>query len=357
MSTFTGTVAITGLNATDNPGPGVAVAMCLRADPRFQGRIVGLAYDVLDPGLYAQGLLDASYLIPYPSTGRQALFSRLAHIKEEVGLDVLIPNLDSELPSLVDQEEALEAMGIRTYLPTRVQLDARAKENLDDLRKDHGVAVPLAESFVAVGTLHTLHERFTFPVVVKSPFYGAKICYSVDEAVRAFHALAAKWGIPIIVQSFVAGEELNVCAVGDGEGGMIGAVAMKKMLLTDTGKGWAGVAIHDDKLMGLARDVIAATRWRGPCEVEAIRDASGETWLLEVNPRFPAWCDLTGGAGQNLPLAVARLAMGETVEPMTDFRAGAAFVRISINQIIDISAMSALSIDGQNLPVADKRSA
>ena len=31
MRPYTGTVAVTGLNATDNPGPGVAVARSLRA--------------------------------------------------------------------------------------------------------------------------------------------------------------------------------------------------------------------------------------------------------------------------------------------------------------------------------------
>jgi carbamoyl-phosphate synthase large subunit len=43
------TVAVTGMNATDNPAPGVAVARSLRHEPQFQGRVVGLGYDALDP--------------------------------------------------------------------------------------------------------------------------------------------------------------------------------------------------------------------------------------------------------------------------------------------------------------------
>ena len=45
MSSDVPTVAVTGLNATDNPGPGVSVIRSLRAHPDFDGRIVGLAYD------------------------------------------------------------------------------------------------------------------------------------------------------------------------------------------------------------------------------------------------------------------------------------------------------------------------
>ena len=44
-------VAITGINARpDNPGPGCAVARCLRHASGFRGRLIGLAYATLDAG-------------------------------------------------------------------------------------------------------------------------------------------------------------------------------------------------------------------------------------------------------------------------------------------------------------------
>ena len=59
------TVAITGMNANpDNPGPGLAVARCLRESPEFTGRIIGLGYDGLDPGLYLKDYCDAGYILP-----------------------------------------------------------------------------------------------------------------------------------------------------------------------------------------------------------------------------------------------------------------------------------------------------
>jgi len=233
----------------------------------------------------------------------------------------------------------------------------RDKARLDELRRDHGVNVPMSETLCSTDALYTLHQRMRFPVVVKSPLYGATVCATVAEAVTAFHKQAAKWGLPIIVQSFVSGEELNVTAVGDGEGGLVGAVAMKKLLVTQLGKGWAGVTVHDPELMALCEQVMRLTKWRGPCEVEALRDLDGKTWLIEVNPRFPAWCDLSGGAGQNLPLAVCRLAMGEHVPPMRAFVAGVAFVRISSNHIMNISAMEQLAISGSSMAPSFRRTA
>ncbi len=347
MAKFTRTVAVTGLNATDNPGPGVAVARSLRSHPDFAGKIIGLAYDAMDPGLYMPGLLDGSMLIPYPSEGRSALFARLAWAKHRFGIDVLIPTLDSELPALLDQEADLDALGIGTFLPSRACYDARSKAKLAELAPEHGLPVPRSEVLVESSPLYTIHERFTFPVVVKGVFYGAKIAYTASEAVAAFHQAAAEWGVPVIVQEYVCGDEYNVCAVGDGRGGMLGAVAMSKLVLTKNGKGWAGVTIDDPGLMDLAERTIAALKWRGPCEVEVMRTAAGEYHLLEINPRFPAWCDLTAGAGQNQPLAVARWAAGEPTCALPAYEPGVAFVRISVDQIVPISALEALSTVGE----------
>lgn len=350
MSVAPLTVAVTGLNATDNPGPGVALIRALRSDPRFEGRIVGLAYDSLDPGLYCEGLLDAAFLIPYPSAGREALFERLAYIKQRVGLDVLLPTLDSELPAVLDQEPALRRLGVHTFLPTRAQYDQRSKARLYELHTRHGLPVPYAEVLTDPAALYSLRDRLTFPLVVKGVFYGAKIAHTLDEAVLAFHKAAAEWGLPIIVQQFVPGEDYNVCALGDGEGGTIGAVAMKKLLVTESGKGWAGVTIDDPPLLDLTRRIIGALRWRGGCEVEVRRDPRGQYHLLEINPRFPAWVDLTAGAGQNLPLASVRRAIGQPVQALPDYTVGTAFVRISLNQIVPISALEAISTIGEVVP-------
>ena len=54
--------------------------------------------------------------------------------------------------------------------------------------------------------------------MVKGVFYGAHIARSLDEAVAVFRQTVAKWGVPVIIQKFHAGEEYDVVAVGDGAG-------------------------------------------------------------------------------------------------------------------------------------------
>lgn len=343
---FAATVAVTGLNATDNPGPGVPVARALRDDPAFSGRIIGLSYDMLDPGHFLEGLFDATYLIPYPSAGRDALFDRLAYIQEREHIDVLIPNLDAELPALLGQEARLAALGLRAYLPSATAFERRNKDRLGELRA-LGIPVPPSITVLEAAEAFTAGEQLGYPLVIKSPYYGAEIVHSPDEAVSAFWHAVGKWGLPIIAQAWVDGEELNVTALGDGEGRLIGAVAMKKMMLTDKGKGWAGVTIRDRALLDLTARIVEVLRWRGPCEVEVRRDNAGHFHLLEINPRMPAWVDLCFGAGQNIPLAVARLAAGESIEPLPPYRVGSAFVRVSTNTLVNIEELESLASAGE----------
>jgi carbamoyl-phosphate synthase large subunit len=163
-----------------------------------------------------------------------------------------------------------------------------------------------------------------------------------------FQHLRAKWGVPVVVQEFVAGEEFDVVAVGDGRGGLVGSVAMRKMQLTDKGKAWGGITINDGRLGAFVEKVIKAIGWRGPCEIEVMKARDGgKLYLLEINPRFPAWVYLAVGAGRNLPWATVRLALGEEVPPMPPAPAGVMFLRHSFDQICELADYQMLTTQGE----------
>ncbi len=341
------TIGVTGLNATDNPAPGVGVIRALRAHPDFRGRIIGLAYDSLDPGIYARDLVDDVFLLPYPSQGPGAFGVRLAEIHAQASLDVIIPTLDAELPTFIDLESDLRERGVGMFIPTQELFDLRSKANLAHLGELTNINTPATRVIADPSELRQLDGELEFPFWIKGAYYGALKVHDVHEAVAAYHQMVAKWGVPVIAQAGVDGDEVDVVAVGDGVGGMVGAVPMRKRLLTDKGKGWAGIAIRDPEIEELSRRYFQSTRWRGPCEIEMIRSSSGELHLLEINPRFPAWCYLSAGAGMNLPWAVAQLAAGRPVEPMRDYAVGTMFVRISLDQIVPLSDFEAITSTGE----------
>lgn len=340
-------IGVTGLNATDNPAPGVGVIRALRASAQPGERFVGLAYDALDPGIYAPELVPDVFLLPYPSQGLQPFLHRLASIQERFGIDVIIPTLDAELPSFIDAQDELRELGIATFLPTRDQLDLRSKGNLAELGRRADIAVPPTAVVTSPAELTMIHQRAPYPLFVKGLYYGATLAYGPDEAVAAFHKIVAQWGLPVIVQTQIPGEEFNVVALGDGQGNLCGCVAMKKMLITDKGKGWAGVTVRDPALVALTRAFMRTTRWRGPCEIELIRSPRGGYYLIEINPRFPAWVYLSAAAGVNLARATVELALGRPVTPLGDYDAGKMFVRISIDQPASIEDFQRVVTTGE----------
>lgn len=341
------TIAVTGLNATENPAPGVPVIRALRAaDPTV--RIVGLGYDALDPGGYMDGVADHVYLMPFPSQGADVLYDRIVEIHAKTPIDVLVPTLDAELPAWLKLESRLTALGIRTLLPDPEGLRLRAKDRLAEFGERHGIRVPKSVVLTDAAAIARIDQQLTFPVMVKGQFYDAAIAYSPMDVHALFERTRAKWGVPVIVQEFVPGVEYDVVAVGDGKGGLVGAVPMRKMQLTDKGKAWGGVTVSDPRLDRFVEQVVGALKWRGGCEVEVMKaNDSGELYLIEINPRFPAWVFLAVGAGRNLPWAVVELALGRTVAPMLPAKPGVMFLRHSFDQICTLQDYESLTTRGE----------
>jgi carbamoyl-phosphate synthase large subunit len=342
------TVAVTGINAEHgNPGPGLAVCRCLREALGRGIRLVGLGYDAYDPGLYLPRYFDAGYLVSYPSSGEQAFFERLGEIHARERFQAIIPCLDSEIPSMIRLEPRLRELGIRSFLPTLEQLRRRNKDRLAELAQRAGVHYPELATVNHAGFFTTCAEQgWSYPLVVKGVFYDAQVVANADQGAAAFRRIAAQWGLPVLVQRFVPGEEVNLTALGDGRGGMLGAVMMKKRAVTAKGKAWAGVATFDERLHAVAAALVAELRWRGPLEVEVMRDADGEYHLIEINPRFPAWVYLTQGVGRNLPAALLDLILGRAPPAFAAPRTGTMFIRYAEEAIVPLSSYESVVIGG-----------
>ena len=341
------TVAVTGLNAVDSPGPGIAVIRGVRELKGADIRIIGLSYESLEPGIYMEGMADKTYQIPYPTAGSEALLNRLEYINEKENIDVLIPNFDAELFNFIKLAPKLAKMGIKTFLPTAEQFEARDKVNLFAFCKKHNFYVPRDKTIYTTAELPALIKQFGYPLVVKGKYYEAFICQTLEQAQKAFHKLEAKWGLPIIVQEFITGTEINIAALGDGTGTTISVIPMRKLFITDKGKAWAGVTLEDKTLVDLAKKFIKITNWRGGFELEIMRTVEGKPFIMEINPRFPAWIYLTVGAGQNQPASLVQMAMGKKVKPFDKYAVGKLFIRYSWDMIIDISQFQQISAFGE----------
>ena len=365
-------VAVSGLHRGENPQPGSAVIAAIRR-VYPQARIVGLAYDPLESGVHAgSDAPDAVYTMPYPSAGTEAYFARLAEIHQRERLEVIMPCLDTEVDLLAGALDRLVTMGIRSFLPTHSSVQLRDKARLVQLAEDAGCPVPATRSAYdlrsareAAAGLGMTQGR---PVFVKGRLYEARAVSNVYELDAAFVKMIEQWGGPVLLQQRIEGEEFNVVGLGDGEGGLLGHCAIRKMLRTANGKGYGGMVVDDALLMRRAQALIAELKWGGPFELEFVRAESGagdgahrgvaDYYLLEINPRFPAWVGFPSAIGCNLPARALDCALGRpSREAITACAPGNFFVRHSVDVAGSLANLRALSVGGAFERAAPERHA
>jgi len=326
-------IAITGLARGENPQPGGALVRSIRrAWPKAM--IVGLVYDAQESGIYAEDRPDVVFTIPYPSSGQKMLLDRLDSIREQVPYDILLPTLDAEIEPLLGMESDLLERGVVTIIPSPESFHARSKQNLSKLCDACNVLTPNTEVAYDVLMVVAAVKDVGFPAFVKGPYYDAYRVFGVDDLVARSRGLLAEWGGPLLVQEALDGVEFNVLAIGDGEGGVLASCSVRKTVMSSKGKGYGGVTVCDPVLQGQCERLISELQWRGPLELEFLCDrSSGDFYLLEINPRFPAWADVPSAIGVNMAELVVRQAMGESVQPQDACPAGHFFLRHNVDLV------------------------
>jgi carbamoyl-phosphate synthase large subunit len=341
------TVAVTGLHAGENPQPGVGVIRSLRR--RFpELTVIGLVYDVLESGIYSDQCADTVFEVPYPSAGTDALLHRVDEIHARHPLDVLIPTLDAEILPMIALQTRLAARGIRMLLPTAAAFQARNKSELAALTARCGCRTPLSRKVADLPGLFEAAGEFAYPMIIKGPYYEAYRVSSHAALIEQFHYLMAKWGAPIILQECIHGQEFNVMAVGDGDGGVAALCAIRKMIRSQQGKGYGGIIIDDAVLTRDSLALIRELRWLGPLELEFMQDeASGRYFLLEINPRFPAWVDFPSTYGQNMPALVMDALLEGHMTPLPPSEPGLFYIRCTQDITCRVEDMGQLTAWGE----------
>jgi len=344
-------IAISGLHRGENPQPGASIIRSIRR--RFPNAcIIGLVYDAMESGIYVEDGPNEVHLMPYPAAGARAFFERLNAIRARSPFDIFIPTLDSEIELLSFLHGEFSCIGLRVCLPEPMTLRRRAKQHLPELAAACDAQVP--ETRIAndvPGALRAAWE-LGWPVVVKGPFYDAKMVNTEAELSGKATRLLSEWGAPVILQRCVSGPEFNALGLGDGRGGLLGLCCIRKTLLSEKGKGQGGVTVEDRRLTELCERVVRELRWHGPFELELIRDDSKEAGgvyvLIEMNPRFPAWVDFPSMLGANFSAALVEMLSGKNAKPLSALMPGQFYVRHQIEVVGRMENFAALFADAPN---------
>jgi len=344
MSTDKLRVAVTGFDGLDVPHPGIAVARALREGWRGPIELHALGYDAFMTGAWMQGTAHELHVLPRLSSGEGAILERLVGLAGRLGLDVLVPTLDLEIPVMARIADRLAAVGVHTLLPSPEAIYAIGKLRLPKLCHDHGFPAPRTIHILDMGDLALHADQFGYPLFVKGVVAGAKRANDSAQACAAAAELNEKWGGGALLQQVIEGEEYNVAAVVGRDGSIRSMVSIRKVGVNSKGKGVVCTVVDDPDIARHAREILAALNWCGPLELEFVRPRGAKIpYLIEINCRFPSWILLSHWAGVNLPVLCVEEALGRRRARLPKAKPGTSIVRDVAETAIPVDRIEALA--------------
>ena len=296
-------ILISGLYSGTNPQPGIGIARSLRA-AYPSANLIGIEYSNRCSGIHWRDLDD---VILQPPWEHIDLDSYAGFIKELLdGGALWISGVDLEIMWLAS---VFPNGHPHLLTPSASALKRISKPAVEAHR---GLPVKIPE-FISTEKsdwdLHAFCREHGWRVWLKGPYYEAVRTPSWDTFERWRAILSDAWSTErLFLQAHVTGYEESICFCAY-KGKLIEAVYMRKRELTEEGKTWAGEVVDlPEDLTKPLREVVSGLNWTGGAELEMVRDPGGALWLLECNPRFPAWIHGATITGRNLPAALVESA-------------------------------------------------
>ena len=298
-------IYISGLYCGTNPQPGVGIARSLRtAYP--DATLVGVEYSNRCSGVHWQDLDDIWLQRPWEELNLDDHAEQIKKVLDAGGL--WISSIDLEIMWL---GSVFPDGHPNLLIPTLSSLQKVSKPAIP-AHKGLPVKIPTyVTTEISDWDLHAFCREHNWRVWLKGPYYEAVRVRTWAEFETMRNILSSAWSTErLYLQSHVSGYEESV-TLSAYRGELIHCVAMRKRDLTEMSKTWAGdISEVPEEFVNPLRDVIRELDWTGGAELEMVRDAQNQLWLLEVNPRFPAWIHGATIAGHNMSALLVEAASG-----------------------------------------------
>lgn len=248
----------------------------------------------IDPHAVGLYLVPEAHRVLLPRADHPAFGVALMTAASRLGVDVVVPTVDTELPIAAALTDAFRHHNIAVLVAPQAAL-AICLDKAALMATSDGI-VPVPEWEVVDADFVPAH--WALPVVVK-PRSGAG-----GRGVRLIER-AEDWDdVPrdgsLLLQEWLPGEEYSVDVLCSREGVVVAAVPRLRMKV-DSGVAVASRTVRDPELQGIATALVEHLGLSFVSNVQLRRDRNGVPKLLEINPRFPGTMALTVHSGVNMP--------------------------------------------------------
>ncbi len=296
-------IYVSGLYGGGNPQPGVGIVRSVRQGYP-DAAIVGVEYSNRVSGIHFDELDDLWIQRPWGELDLDSYGERVRDVLDAGGMWISGSDLEAMWLGSVFPD------GHRNLLAPPMAGIKRITKPVVEAASGLPVRIPpYLSTENSDWDLHAFCRKHDWRVWLKGPYYDASRTPTWDAFTAIRNALSKVWSTEkLFLQAHVSGYEESVM-LSAYKGELLGAVSMRKRDITPEGKTWAGdVSEVPPAFLEPLRRMVRDTNWTGGGELEMVRDASDQLWLIEMNPRFPAWVHGATIAGHNLPALLVQAA-------------------------------------------------
>lgn len=246
----------------------------------------------------------------------------LLSICRQQGVDVLVPTIDTELPSLARARDMFAAEGVSVAVSEAALVDI-ARDKLATSRHfaDCGIPTPATQRLEDVLASGWEDE---WPVIVKPR--GGSASRSISQASSPAD-LPRAWDEPMVVQRLLSGKEYTINLYFDAQGSMRCAVPHERVQVR-AGEVEKGITCRIEPLQPIIdRLPQALSGARGALCVQAIVDEGGSAAFFEINARFGGGYPLAHHAGAQFARWLLEARLGRLTSANDSWREGVTMLR------------------------------
>ena len=303
-------VLITSVGST----PAIAAIKALKKQKEFDVSIIGT--DINEKtNIAGSNFCDRFYKVPY-AVDEKNYMSVLRDIVTSESIDLLIPIVENELEVIARNREIIERS---TYLLlSSYETIMMCNDKFRTYEFFNQADIPTQKTLLVENTdsLENLIESgMNFPLIVKPRFgLGSRDVYEIRNKEEFF--LVNRMKNPL-VQEMNQGQEYTIDTFCDGKE-LISAVPRKR-IETKAGISYKGQTVRDEVLINYASKINKKLNIKGPANIQCFKNGD-EVRFTEINPRFSGGLPLTIESGVNTPLLALKMAAGEEIKPIQDFK-------------------------------------
>lgn len=305
MMTKKPTIYVSGLYSGTNPQPGVGIARSLR-EGYPDAELIGVEYSNRCSGVHWQDFDDIWLQRPWTEMNLPQHAREIQKRLDDGGL--WISSIDLEIMWLA---EMFPEGHPNLLVPPLAALKQVAKPAIP-AHKGLPVTIPeYVTTELSDWELHEFCRKHDWKVWLKGPYYEAVRTPSWGDLENWRRVLSSAWATDtLFLQAHVTGYEESYM-LSAYHGRLLDCVHMRKRDVTELGKTWAGDALPvPSEIRQTLEKIVSDLNWSGGAEIEMVRDTEDDLWLLELNPRFPAWVHGSTITGRNLPAILIEAATG-----------------------------------------------